>query len=146
MVRAPNGDLTVAATVSGTAMRLDRYDSAGKPLWARFMNRPSGDFLVGGWNAITGTDDGGVVVGGGITTIATAKTDLVLAQIDSAGNTVWLTEVDLGAGIPSNAGDGRRQWTEEIDQQAPKTSEPWRAALVIRSARGAGRRIAQDPA
>jgi hypothetical protein len=101
MVRAPNGDLTVAATVAGAAMRLDRYDSAGKPLWARFMNRPSGDFLVGGWNAITGTDDGGVVVGGSITTIATRKTDLVLAQIDSAGNTVWLTEVDLGAGTSS---------------------------------------------
>ena len=103
MVRAPNGDLTVAATVSGAAMRLDRYDASGKPRWSRYMSRPSGDFLVGGWNAIAGTDDGGVVVSGSITTVATGKADLLLAQIDSAGNTVWLTEVDPGPGT-SNPG------------------------------------------
>lgn len=103
MVRAPSGDLTVAATVSGAAMRLDRYSASGTPLWARTMNRSSSDTLVGGWNALTGTADGGVIVGGSITSVATGKRDLLLAQVDSAGNTVWITEVDLGAGATSPA-------------------------------------------
>ncbi|MEO8552542.1 MAG: hypothetical protein ABI678_21340 [Kofleriaceae bacterium] len=107
MVRASNGELTVAATVSGAAMRVDRYDALGTPLWARIMNRPSTSALVGGWTAITDTADDGVVVAGTLTDLG--KTSLLFARLDSAGNTVWITQVDPGVGAtnPTIAGLAR---------------------------------------
>jgi hypothetical protein len=41
--------------------------------------------MVGGWNAIAGTSDDGMIVAGSI--YEAGKSQLLFAQIDSAGNT-----------------------------------------------------------
>ena len=99
---ASNGDILVCGhTLTSGGARVDRFTTAGAPIWSTVLNAPLGTLIE--INALVATPDGGAVVAGSITYVATAVGHPMAAKLDQAGAVVVAGEFDLGSTARSGA-------------------------------------------
>jgi hypothetical protein len=98
MVHAADGDL-LAAGVSFTAIRVDRFSPSGEPRWTRTIRAGGADRTT--CVAVVPRSSGGAVLAGEVTRSG-VRSALMIA-IDDAGAVEWAIEVDAGGGSTNPA-------------------------------------------
>lgn len=95
---ATNGDRVVAGhTSTSGGMRVERYNSSGAVQWSYTMAGPAGTLV--NWTSIVATETNGVLLAGNLTyVVAPVPNYAMLAELDSAGNLLWVKSVECGLG------------------------------------------------